>query len=214
MWFLLFCSALMIGAAPFMALSFLGRPLAFMMVYVWGRWVRSAPRSYVYLCTCVSTSRRNRGARKSAFRGRAFRSMVGGRRSAILLFGCSAVCKFVAVGLLAFSVRQKKKKKKPGCCLPKCFLQHVFFLEHNRGFAAIYFLCPDDCSLCRRNEHVRMNLLGMFPFTAPYLAWVFLILSAVLGSPLETDLVGAAFGCFCCLVCVSDDRFLCVYVCM
>lgn len=34
-----------------------------------------------------------------------------------------------------------------------------------------------------------MNLLGMFPFTAPYLAWVFLILSAVLGSPLETDLV-------------------------
>lgn len=38
---------------------------------------------------------------------------------------------------------------------------------------------------------MRMNLLGMFPFTAPYLAWVFLILSAVLGSPLETDLVGA-----------------------
>lgn len=41
---------------------------------------------------------------------------------------------------------------------------------------------------------MRMNLLGMFPFTAPYLAWVFLILSAVLGSPLETDLVGAS--CF------------------
>lgn len=37
-WFLLFCAALMIGAAPFLAMSFLGRPLAFMMVYVWGRW--------------------------------------------------------------------------------------------------------------------------------------------------------------------------------
>ena len=50
---------------------------------------------------------------------------------------------------------------------------------------------------------MRMNLLGMFPFTAPYLAWVFLILSAVLGSPLETDLVGATlctnfnFVCWC-----------------
>lgn len=36
---------------------------------------------------------------------------------------------------------------------------------------------------------MRMNLLGMFPFTAPYLPWVLLLLSAVLGSPLETDLV-------------------------
>lgn len=44
---------------------------------------------------------------------------------------------------------------------------------------------------------MRMNLLGMFPFTAPYLAWVFLILSAVLGSPLETDLVGALTCLFC-----------------
>lgn len=41
-WFLLFCAALMVGAAPFMNLNFLGRPLAFMMVYVWGRWVLSA----------------------------------------------------------------------------------------------------------------------------------------------------------------------------
>ena len=44
MWFLLFCAALMVGAAPFMHMNFLGRPLAFMMVYVWGRWVVSACR--------------------------------------------------------------------------------------------------------------------------------------------------------------------------
>ena len=37
-WFLLFCAALMTGAAPFLGMNFLGRPLAFMMVYVWGRW--------------------------------------------------------------------------------------------------------------------------------------------------------------------------------
>lgn len=39
MWFLLFCASLMIGAAPYLGMNFLGRPLAFMMVYVWGRWV-------------------------------------------------------------------------------------------------------------------------------------------------------------------------------
>lgn len=36
-WFLLFCAVLMTGAAPFLGMNFLGRPLAFMMVYVWGR---------------------------------------------------------------------------------------------------------------------------------------------------------------------------------
>lgn len=37
-WFLLFCAVLMTGAAPFLNMNFLGRPLAFMMVYVWGRY--------------------------------------------------------------------------------------------------------------------------------------------------------------------------------
>lgn len=47
-WFLLFCSSLMIAAAPFLAMNFLGRPLAFMMVYVWGRWVLGpTPRVYI-----------------------------------------------------------------------------------------------------------------------------------------------------------------------
>ncbi|CAM9458785.1 unnamed protein product, partial [Hapterophycus canaliculatus] len=95
-WFLLFCASLMIGAAPYLGMSFLGRPLAFMMVYVWGR----------------------------------------------------------------------------------------------------------------RNEHVRMNLLAIFPFTAPYLAWVLLILSAVFGSPLEVDLVGALAALltvsFSCCMCTSS----------
>jgi Derlin-2/3 len=32
----------------------------------------------------------------------------------------------------------------------------------------------------RRNEHVRMSFLGLFPFRAPYLAWVLFFFSAVL----------------------------------
>lgn len=41
---------------------------------------------------------------------------------------------------------------------------------------------------------MRMNLLGVLPFTAPYLAWVLLTLSALLGSPLEADLVRGMSG--------------------
>ncbi|CAM9939603.1 unnamed protein product [Ascophyllum nodosum] len=82
LWFLLFCASIMTLSAPFVEISFLGRPLAFMMVYVWGR----------------------------------------------------------------------------------------------------------------RNEHVRMNMLGMFPFTAPYLAWVLLGFNVVMHSPLNADLLGIAVG--------------------
>jgi len=32
----------------------------------------------------------------------------------------------------------------------------------------------------RRNEHVRMSFLGLFPFRAPYLAWVLFFFSAML----------------------------------
>lgn len=48
----------------------------------------------------------------------------------------------------------------------------------------------------RRNEAVRMNFLGMLPFTAPYLPWVLLTFSALLGSPLSSDMVSLPFGTF------------------
>ena len=44
------------------------------------------------------------------------------------------------------------------------------------------------------NLHVRMSLLGLFPFNAPYLPWVLLIFSLVLGNPIETDLMGILVG--------------------
>ena len=39
-----------------------------------------------------------------------------------------------------------------------------------------------------------MSFLGLFPFTAPYLPWVLLAFSVLLGNPATTDLVGIAVG--------------------
>lgn len=46
----------------------------------------------------------------------------------------------------------------------------------------------------RRNEHVRMSFLGLFPFTAPYLPWVLLSFSLVLGNSATIDLIGIVVG--------------------
>lgn len=46
----------------------------------------------------------------------------------------------------------------------------------------------------RRNEHVRMSFLGLFPFTAPYLPYVLLVFSVLLGNPVTIDLIGIAIG--------------------
>ncbi|CAM9568680.1 unnamed protein product [Chrysoparadoxa australica] len=48
----------------------------------------------------------------------------------------------------------------------------------------------------RRNEHVRMSFLGLFPFTAPYLPWVLLCLSLALNNrhTLSTDMIGIVVG--------------------
>ena len=46
----------------------------------------------------------------------------------------------------------------------------------------------------RRNEHVRMSFLGLFPFTAPYLPWVLLTFSMLLRNPVMIDLIGICVG--------------------
>lgn len=46
----------------------------------------------------------------------------------------------------------------------------------------------------RRNEHVRLTFLNLFPFTAPYLPWVLLTFSVVLGNPATVDLIGIVVG--------------------
>mmetsp|Transcript_35178 Transcript_35178/g.48979 ORF Transcript_35178/g.48979 Transcript_35178/m.48979 type:complete len:245 (+) Transcript_35178:160-894(+) len=46
----------------------------------------------------------------------------------------------------------------------------------------------------RRNPYSRMNFLGLFPFTAPYLPWVLLSFSVVLGNNGTVDLLGIFVG--------------------
>ena len=46
----------------------------------------------------------------------------------------------------------------------------------------------------RRHQAVTMSFMGMFNFTAPYLPWVLLAFSVVLGSSPVVDLLGMAAG--------------------
>lgn len=63
----------------------------------------------------------------------------------------------------------------------------VHFLGSSLAFMMVYVWG-------RRNEHIRMSFLGLFSFTAPYLPWVMLAFSVLLGNPATTDLVGIAVG--------------------
>ena len=64
-------------------------------------------------------------------------------------------------------------------------LLSVHFLGSSLAFMMVYVWG-------RRNDAVRMSFLGLFPFTAPYLPWVLLAFSVLLGNPATTDLVGIA----------------------
>ena len=66
-------------------------------------------------------------------------------------------------------------------------LLSVHFLGSSLAFMMVYVWG-------RRNEAVRMSFLGLFPFSAPYLPWVLLAFSMLLGNPATTDLVGIAVG--------------------
>ncbi|XP_064620989.1 derlin-2-like [Lineus longissimus] len=46
----------------------------------------------------------------------------------------------------------------------------------------------------RRNPYVRMNFFGLMNFQAPYLAWVLLAFSWLLGNVITVDLMGIAIG--------------------
>ena len=44
----------------------------------------------------------------------------------------------------------------------------------------------------RRNPHVRMNFFGLLSFNAPYLPWVLLGFSVLLGNSVSVDILGMA----------------------
>jgi Derlin-2/3 len=43
---------------------------------------------------------------------------------------------------------------------------------------------------CRRNPYVRFNFFGLFAFQAPYLPWILVLLSVLLGGSVMVDLIG------------------------
>ena len=46
----------------------------------------------------------------------------------------------------------------------------------------------------RRNEDVKMSILGFFTFHAPYLPWVLLTFSVLIGNAVTMDLIGIVVG--------------------
>ncbi|KAG6611481.1 Der1-like family [Phytophthora cinnamomi] len=64
---------------------------------------------------------------------------------------------------------------------------NIHFLGSSLTFMMVYLWG-------RRNEHVRMSFLGLFPFTAPYLPWVLFSFSILLGNSATTDLIGIIVG--------------------
>nr|BAT25219.1 host Der [Nitzschia sp. IriIs04] len=46
----------------------------------------------------------------------------------------------------------------------------------------------------RRNESVKMSFFGFLQFNAPYLPWVMLGFSVLMGNPISTDLIGIVVG--------------------
>eukprot|EP00004_Rigifila_ramosa_P018568 TRINITY_DN4637_c0_g1_i1.p1 TRINITY_DN4637_c0_g1~~TRINITY_DN4637_c0_g1_i1.p1 ORF type:complete len:218 (-),score=67.96 TRINITY_DN4637_c0_g1_i1:25-594(-) len=63
----------------------------------------------------------------------------------------------------------------------------LVFLGHSLVFMLVYIWA-------RRNQHVQMSFLNLFQFTAPYLPWVLLLMSVLLGSSPTVDLLGIAVG--------------------
>lgn len=66
-------------------------------------------------------------------------------------------------------------------------LVRTLIFGHSLTFMVLYVWA-------RRNQHVRMSLFGLFNFNAPYLPWVMLLLSMLLGTSPTRDLLGIAVG--------------------
>jgi hypothetical protein len=64
---------------------------------------------------------------------------------------------------------------------------HVHFLGSALTFMMVYVWG-------RRNEDVKMSFLGFFQFNAPYLPWVMLGFSILLGNGITMDIIGIAVG--------------------
>jgi len=67
------------------------------------------------------------------------------------------------------------------------FFVNLLFLGHAFTIMLVYVWS-------RRNPYVRMNFFGLLNFQAPYLPWVLLAFSLLLGNAILVDLMGIAVG--------------------
>jgi Derlin-2/3 len=65
----------------------------------------------------------------------------------------------------------------------------IRFLGHSLSFMMVYVWGRG-----KENANVRISLLGLYTFNAPYLPWVLLGFSLCLGNPIETDFLGIVVG--------------------
>lgn len=65
----------------------------------------------------------------------------------------------------------------------------IKFLGHPLTFMMVYLWSRD-----LENSHIHMSFLGILQFTAPYLPWVLLSFSLLIGNPIEMDLLGILAG--------------------
>ncbi|KAG5314902.1 DERL2 protein, partial [Pseudoatta argentina] len=73
------------------------------------------------------------------------------------------------------------------CMITFAFFINLLFLGHAFTIMLVYVWS-------RRNPFVRMNFFGLLNFQAPYLPWVLLGFSVLLGNTIWVDLVGMAVG--------------------
>lgn len=71
------------------------------------------------------------------------------------------------------------------CCAP--FVVTVRFLGPSLSFMLVYVWA-------RRNPYTNLSFLGIFNFTAPFLPWVLMALSVMLGGSPVVDLLGMLAG--------------------
>jgi Derlin-2/3 len=65
----------------------------------------------------------------------------------------------------------------------------IKFLGHPLTFMMVYLWARDP-----DNYHIRMSFFGVLQFNAPYLPWMLLLFSLVLGNPVEMDVLGIIVG--------------------
>lgn len=72
-----------------------------------------------------------------------------------------------------------------------CFdsFSRIKFLGHPLTFMMVYLWARDP-----DNSYIRMSFFGVLTFSAPYLPWVLLAFSLLLGNPVEMDFLGIMVG--------------------